>query len=157
MADTVYRVPFKYWIASTIVVGAVLSIPIIAVVAIPGFPHPVAAAGHWRHYYSKHAIEAVALLFVWAGVVGGFGLLAWPALRALIAPQYFSGIFEEVEEMKPGPRRTLWVQLSGVRRKTRYDARLYQLLKEPKLKGMHVVMRLGVGDRTVSVEGGPRL
>jgi hypothetical protein len=152
MRDRAYRAPVKYWALSTLVVVALMFIPVIVLGGIPGVPHFGKAAGEWRGFYAGRHYGALALALCWAATAVGFSYLAIRALRDLISPQSLRGILEQVEWTEARAKRVGWVKVSGVRRAVRYEKSVFDLLERQKITGAVVDVRIGVGGRVASVD-----
>ncbi len=152
MVQRVYRAPLGYWLLSTLVVVALLTIPVIVVGGIPGFPHFAQAAARWRKVYSTRPYEALALAFVWAATAAGFSYLAIRALARLFSPRSLRGILEQVDVTEARMKRVGWVRVSGIRRSLRYEKNLFDLLENQRVAKARVDIRVGVGDRVAFID-----
>jgi hypothetical protein len=149
MAKRIYRAPLRYWVESILSIAFVAWIPVVIVGGIPGFPHQVVAG--WRRFYSHEPFGAVVLALVWTVVPCKFGYLSFKGIRDLIWPRRLCGVLEPTEDFT-GKSDTFWIQLSGIRSRARYDQRLYQCLRQPGLAGATVELKVGVGNRIVSID-----
>lgn len=152
MTQRVYRAPFGYWLLSSLVVVALLTIPVIVIGGIPGFPHFAEVAAKWRGVYASRPYEALALAFVLAGTSIGFFYLAGRALVRLVSPGSLRGILENVDASEARTKRVGWVQVSGIKHSLRYDSGVFDLLENRRMDKTRVEIRIGVGDRVVFVD-----
>jgi hypothetical protein len=152
MTQRVYRAPLEYWLLSTIVVVALLLIPVVVIGGIPGFPHFAEGAAKWQRIYATRPYHALTLAFVWAATAIGFSYVAIKALLRLLSPRSLRGILEQVDATEAATKRTGWIRVSGIKRSLRYEKGVFDLLDRQRTANATVDIRVGVGDRVVVVD-----
>jgi hypothetical protein len=152
MALRVYRAPVEYWLLSTIVVVALLLIPVVVIGGIPGFPHFAEAVAKWQRIYATRPFRMLTLALVWAATVFVFSYLAIKALLRLLSPRSLRGILEQVDATEAATKRTGWIMVSGMKHSLRYEKGVFDLLDKQRTANATVDIRVGVGDRVVLVD-----
>ncbi len=151
MLQRVYKISTGYWLISTLIVMALLTILCVIIGGIPGFPHFAEVIARWQKIYSARPYEAVLLAVLWMGIVGFFAYSTLKTLRILVRPRLVKGIFQCVGETSTENPR-FWIEVSGSRHNVRYDSGLSSRLNNIDMSGAPVDIKIGIGDRVVSVD-----
>jgi hypothetical protein len=128
-----------------LIVGIVLG-------GIPGFPHATGMILRWRKAYSARPYTAVSLAVLWTGVIGFFSYITLKTTRILVSPKLASGVLQSVSETSANADPGFWIELSGSRHTVKYDRDLSSRLDSVDMLGARVDLRIGVGDRVLSVD-----
>jgi len=148
----IYRAPTAYWLISTLVVLALFSVPVIVGGGIPGFPDIGEATTKWHRYYAARRLDALVLALLWVATMGVFAYFAIRALLLLVNPLSFRGTVNEVDATEAKTKGIGWIELSGVRRKIRYEERAFLVLENQRKTKAAVHIGVGVGNRIVFLD-----
>ena len=152
MSQRVYRLTAGYWLNSTLAVVTLVMIQVVILGGISGFPHPAEMIARWQKVYSTRPYEAVVVVVVWVSLVGFFAYMTLKTARLLVRPKLVRGTLQGVSKTSAGANSILWIEVSGSRHRVRYDRDLSCRLESVDMLGALVDLRIGVGDRVVSVD-----
>jgi hypothetical protein len=152
MSQRVYRLAAGYWLTSILAVVSLVTILVVIIGGIPGFPNSAEMIARWQKAYSVGPYEAVVLAILWVSIVGFFAYTTLKTARLLVRPKLVKGTLQGVSTTLAGADSMLWIEVSGSRHRLRYDRHLSSRLDSVDMLGALVDIRIGVGDRVVSVD-----
>jgi len=152
MSQRIYRIAPGYWPLSILVIVAFVAILGVTIGGIPGFPHFEAVIARWQRTFAVRPYEALVLAVLWVGVVGFFSYITLKTIRIMVWPTLVRGILQRVDKASASADRMFWIEVSGSRHRIRNDRDLSSRLDTVDVLGKPVDIRIGVGDRVLSVD-----
>ena len=102
--------------------------------------------------FAVRPYEALVLAVLWVGVLGFFSYITLKTIRIMVWPTLVRGILQRVDKASASADRMFWIEVSGSRHRIRNDRDLSSRLDTVDVLGKPVDIRIGVGDRVLSVD-----
>ena len=131
---------------------ALVTILVVIIGGIPGFPHFGEVIAGWQKTYAVRPYEALVLAVLWVSVFSFFSYTTLKTVRLVVCPKLVRGILQRVGKAPASGDRMFWIEVSGTGHRVRNDRDLSSRLDNVDVLGTLVDIRIGVGDRVVSVD-----